>query len=111
MKYSIEKTEKELLKHFQKLRIPSIFKTDNTDRILFIEDVDFSICNLLLKGKVISDSIIYKETIKNCKKFYDDTDIKEFDDYALEYFNLCLQVVEIMKKYYLLGKDKNEKAA
>jgi len=98
MNYKISNEEKKVIIQFQNLRIPSIFKTDNTGRILFIEDIDFNICNLLLKGKKITD-VLYNETMENYKRFYNDTNIKEFDDYTLRYFNLCLQIVEIMKKY------------
>lgn len=98
MKYKVNNEEKVLLNTFRELRIPSIFKTDDTDRILFVEDIDFTICDYLLKGKSISSSL-YDEIVERCERFINDTDIKEFDDYALNYYNLCLQIVEMMKKY------------
>lgn len=100
MKYKINNKEKELIIKFQNMRIPSIFKTDNTDRILFVEDVDSFIGDLLLKGKVISDSL-YNEIMIDYERFINNTDAGEFDEYALEYFNTCVRIVEIMKKYYL----------
>ena len=45
--------EKELIKRFRETRIPLIFKIDKTDNILYIEHVDFDLCNMLLKGKKV----------------------------------------------------------
>lgn len=45
--------EKIVIKQFQKTSIPSVYKLDNTDNILYIEHVDFGLCNLLLKNKKI----------------------------------------------------------
>ena len=42
MKYKINEEEKSIILQFKGLRIPTIFKTDNTDFILFVEDVDFT---------------------------------------------------------------------
>jgi len=99
MKFKISNEEKELVIKFQNMRIPSIFKTDNTDRILFVEDVSFFIGNSLLKGKKIS-KILYDETIDDYERFTSNTDVNNLDEYTLEYFNTCIQVIEIMKKYY-----------
>lgn len=99
MKFKISNEEKELVIKFQNMRIPSIFKTDNTDRILFVEDVSFFIGNSLLKGKKIS-KILYDETIDDYERFISNTDVNNLDEYTLEYFNTCIQVIEIMKKYY-----------
>ena len=100
MKFKINNEEKELVIKFQNMRIPSIFKTDNTDRILFVEDVSFFIVNLLLKGQKISKTL-YDETIADYKRFIINTDVSNLDEYTLEYFNTCIQVIETMKKYYL----------
>lgn len=99
MKYKINNEEKELIVKFKNMKIPVIFKTDNTDRILFVEDVNSFVCDLLLKGKKIPDSL-YSETMNDYKKFINDTDVNEFDDYALKHFSICVKIVEIMKKYY-----------
>ena len=45
--------EKIVIKQFQKTSIPSVYKLDDTDNILYIEHVDFDLCNLLLKNKKI----------------------------------------------------------
>ena len=100
MNYKIDIEEKNIIKKFQIMRIPAIFKNDNTDRILFVEDVDFFICDSLLKGKGISDSL-YNEIMIDYERFINNTDVNEFDEYALDYFNICVQIVEVMKKYCL----------
>ena len=100
MKFKINNGEKETITKFKNMRIPSIFKTDNTDRILFVEDVSLFIVNSLLKGKKISKTV-YDETIADYERFINDTNVSDLDEYALEYFNVCIQVIEIMKKYYL----------
>lgn len=100
MKFRIDKEEKELVMKFQNMRIPSLFKTDNTDRILFVEDVSFFIVKLLLKGRKISKTI-YDETMVDYERFVINTDVSKLDEYTLEYFNTCIQVMETIKKYYL----------
>jgi len=99
MRYRISIDEKKIVEQFKNLRIPSIFKDDFTDRILFVEDVDFDVCTPLLKGKDIPDDF-YNEMLERCDNFVAKSDdINEFDEYTLNYYNTCLQVVEIMKKY------------
>ena len=100
MSYRISIDEKKTVDQFQKLKIPPIFKMDVTERILFVEDVNFFVCKLLLKGKYIPNAL-YNEILERCDDFVTKSDINEFDDYALYYYNICLQVVEIMKRYYL----------
>lgn len=39
--------EKIVIKEFQQTRIPSVYKLDDTDNILYIEHVDFDLCNML----------------------------------------------------------------
>lgn len=98
MNYKIDIEEKNIIKKFQSMRIPAIFKSDNTDRILFVEDVSSFIGDLLLKGKGISDSL-YNEIMTDYERFINNTDVSEFDVYVLEYFDTCVRIVEIMKKY------------
>lgn len=100
MNYKINIEEKSIIKKFQSMRIPAIFKKDNTDRILFVEDVDSFICDSLIRGKGISDSL-YNEIMIDYDRFISNTDVNSFDEYAVEYFNICVQIVEIMKKYCL----------
>ncbi len=98
MKYKISNEEKDTCIQFKKSRIPSIFKWDLTDRILFVEDVDSYVCDLLLKGKEIT-RVIYDDIMADYKRFCDNTDINEFDEYALNYYRQCLKVMEIFEKY------------
>lgn len=100
MKYKVNNEEKELIIKFQNMRIPSIFKTDNTDRILFVEDLSFFIANKMLKGQKIS-KVLYRETIADYESFIINTVVSNHDEYTLEYFNTCVRIVEIMKKYCL----------
>lgn len=100
MKYKINNEEKELIVKFKNMRIPSIFKTDNTDRIIFVEDVSFFIANRILKGQKISKTL-YDETIADYGRFIINTDVSNLDEYTLEYFNTCVRIVEVMKKYCL----------
>lgn len=96
----MDNNEKEIVMRFEKMRIPVMFKTDLTDRILFLEDINFIIRNVLLKNKIISD-ILYYETMSDYERFINNTDVKEFDDYTLDYFNMCVEIVQIIKKCYL----------
>ena len=54
----------------------------------------------IVKGKKISKTV-YDETIADYERFINYTNVSDLDEYALEYFNVCIQVIEIMKKYYL----------
>lgn len=42
--------EKIIIKEFKDSRIPSIYKFDDTDNILYIEHVDFDLCNMLINN-------------------------------------------------------------
>ena len=98
----MNKEEKGLIKEFRKAHIPGIFKLDNTDCILFLEDVDFDVCKWLLKGTALS-----KETIDSVLNEYErllsfyplnKQDDKELNDYLL----LLDKVMQIFKKRYIL---------
>ncbi len=108
MKYKINEEEKSIILQFKGLRIPTIFKTDNTDFILFVEDVDFIVCDTLLNGSEITeelyDSMVhhskdnlsypcYNEFMKFVEKF-------RIDEYSKFYCDCLIEVMEIFKKYY-----------
>lgn len=43
--------ERIVIKDFRQTRIPSAYKVDDTDNILYIEHVDFDLCDILWKIK------------------------------------------------------------
>ena len=58
MRFKISDYEKERLLKFKDASYPSIYKTDNTDNLLFIEIVDFDVCTYLLEGKQMNEEMI-----------------------------------------------------
>lgn len=99
MEFSIIESEKEIIERFQKLKYPAIYKLDTTDNILFVEIVDFDVCSWLLKGKLISNTL-YKEVLKEYKKYLSQVNLECFDEYALMHYNIVIQIMEIFEKYY-----------
>ena len=53
--------DKQILREFKQTKIPSIFKLDKTDNILYVEHVDFDLCDLLLRHKKVDSTVIKKE--------------------------------------------------
>ena len=53
--------EKIIIKEFRQTRIPSAHKYDDTDNILYIEHVDFDLCDILLKNKKVSNEYVQNE--------------------------------------------------
>ena len=99
MKFHVTNAEKILIEYFKKLKCPAIYKLDNTDNILFVESVDFDICNWLLKGKLIS-STQYKKILEEYKLYLKQVKLDSFDEYALMHYNYIIQIMQIFKKYY-----------
>jgi len=107
MKYKITSEERALIKYFRSLRIPAIFKFEYIDYMLFVEQIDFYVCRLLLKGKEITGEI-FAEVMQgndttvgvgfNC--FVNSIDVSILDEATLEYYHNILRVVEVMRKYY-----------
>ena len=98
-KFYITDSEKETIINFQKLSYPAIYKLDHTDNILFIETVDFDVCNWLLKGKSINN-IQYVETLKEYKRYLSQLQLDSFDEYGLMHYDLVTRIMELFKKYY-----------
>ena len=110
MKIKLSKLEKGILRAFKNLLYPSIYKTDDTDNILFIESVDFDVCPILLKGKKISKES-YNEIMVSYDRFLKQVNLNTFDDYALAHYHLVVKIMEIFNKYYgnlKLKGGKNE---
>lgn len=89
-----------IIKEFKQSKIPSIYKTDNTDNILYVEHVDFDLCNELLKGKKVDYTTIQNE-IYMYSNFLSQISIIQFDKEAIEYFKLINSIFEIFLKYNL----------
>ena len=100
MRFKISDYEKELLLKFKDASYPSIYKTDNTDNILFIEMVDFDVCTYLLEGKQMNEEMI-NDIMKSYQKFLLQINIDAFDEYALSHYNNVLEIMKIFKKYYV----------
>lgn len=99
MKFQITDNEKKLIEHFKKIKYPAIYKLDATDNILFVELIDFDICSWLLKGKSINRTQ-YKQILKEYSKYLEQVKVDLFDKYALEHYNIVIQIMELFKKYY-----------
>lgn len=91
--------EREIVDKFLKTKYPPIYKTDNTDRILFLELVEFDVCAYLSGKKSISNEH-YAYILSEYEKYLTQTDEAGFDDYAEEHFKLVRKLMEIFKKYY-----------
>lgn len=89
--------EKIVIKDFRQTRIPSTYKFDDTDNILYIEHVDFDLCDILLKNKKVSNDYVQNE-FKELAKFLTQLNIKNYDKDDKKYLNLLLEVVSIFIK-------------
>lgn len=93
----ITNNEKIILKEFQQTRIPSIYKLDDTDNILYVEHVTFDLCDILLKNKKVNNSYINEE-LKEFAQFLLQIDITSYDNDAKSHLKLLLEVVNIFLK-------------
>ncbi len=89
--------EKIVIKEFQQIRIPSVYKLDDTDNILYIEHVDFDLCNMLLKNKKASNEYVQNE-LKEFAKFLKQLDISGYDNDAKRHLILLTEVINIFLK-------------
>ena len=89
--------EKTVIKEFRQTRIPSAYKFDDTDNILYIEHVDFDLCDMLLKNKKVSNEYVQNE-LKEFAKFLTQLNIKNYDNDDKKHLNLLLEVVNIFIK-------------
>lgn len=95
--YNLTKEEKSFLETFKKTRIPFIFRDDYIEHMLFIELLDFDICSFLLKDKEITTNL-YSEAMNGYSYFMDDVDTKKLDKDALIYYEMCKDVIRILKE-------------
>lgn len=96
----LTEAEKSIIKEFQNDRIPSIYKLDYTDNILFVEHVMFDICRLLLRGKKVSQEIVQEE-INEYSRFLSQITISALDEVAKANLKLLMTVINIFIKYNL----------
>ena len=89
--------EKRVIKEFQQTSIPSVYKFDDTDNILYIEHIDFDLCNMLLKNEKVSIEYVQNE-IKEYAKFLKQLDISGYDNDAKMYLMLLKEVINIFLK-------------
>ncbi len=93
----LTENEKLLIKKFKHTRIPSVYKFDLTDNILYIEHVDFDLCTMLLKGKKASKEDVQNE-IKEFSIFLSQLDVLNYDEFTRDHLNLLIEVVNIYIK-------------
>ncbi|MCI6508409.1 MAG: hypothetical protein PUH11_06290 [Bacilli bacterium] len=86
--------EKKAIKLFQQTSIPSVYKLDNTDNILYIEHVNFDLCNMLLKNKKANIEYVQNE-IKEYAKFLKQLDISSYDNDTKKHLILLTEVINI----------------
>lgn len=91
--------ERELVTTFIKMKYPTIYKTDKTDRILFVELVEFDVCPYLLGQRQI-DSEQYSYILNECERYLSQTDISIFDEYAKDHFKIMVKLIDLFKKHY-----------
>lgn len=97
MNYKISKNEKIVIERVEKAKIPTIYKMDLTDNILFVELVSFDVCQLLLKGKPVK-KYQYDNIMNEYQKFLAQVNTDMFDDNATFHYKDIVKVMEIFEK-------------
>ena len=90
----LTKTEKTIVQEFNSLRIPAIYKIDNTFNILYIEHVLFDICPFLLNNK--KRRIDVDEERNAYSAFLANISISNFDEEAKRHLELLKKVMSIL---------------
>lgn len=90
----LNKSEKDIVLTFKKKNYPNFFKLDNTDNILYIEHVDFDLCDALLKNIKVNIWDVQNE-LKLYANFLLKLDISACDEETKEYIGFLMQVVTI----------------
>ena len=100
LKYGVDemltKLERAIIQEFNSLKIPAIYKTDNTFNILYIEHIYFDICPFLLKNQnkginIGKERIAYSSFLANIS-------ISDFDEEAKYHLSLLQRVMSILFK-------------
>lgn len=92
----LTKLERAIIQEFNSLKIPAIYKTDNTFNILYIEHIYFDICPFLLKNQnqginIGEERIAYSSFLANIS-------ISDFDEEAKYHLSLLQRVMSILFK-------------
>ena len=90
----LTKTEKDIIQEFDSLKIPAIYKIDDTFNILYIEHVHFDICPFLLKNK--KRGINIDEEKNAYSSFITNISISDFDEEAKYHLSLLQSVMSIL---------------
>ena len=93
--------ERQVVNTFIRMKCPSVYKTDKTDRILFIELVEFDVCSYLL-GKNQINNEQYRYILNEYERYVKQTDSSIFDEYTKEHFTLVVKLMDLFKKYYIM---------
>lgn len=96
---SLTYEDREFVTGFMRMKYPTIYKTDKTDRILFVELVEFDVCSYLL-GKREIDSEQYSYILEEYEKYLNQTDTSIFDEYAKKHFTIIVKLIDLFNKYY-----------
>lgn len=88
-----------LVDSFIRMKYPPIYKTDKTDRILFVELVEFDVCQYFLGRKQIK-SEQYSYILNEYKRYLAQTDISMFDAYAKKHYRIIVELIDLFVKYY-----------
>ena len=91
--------ERELVAGFIGRKDPPVYKTDKTDRILFVELVQFDVCPYLL-GKEQIDGEQYRYILDEYERYLSQTDISMLDEYAKDHFRMMVKIIDLFKEYY-----------
>lgn len=99
-KYKLTREEKDIVYKFRDYSIPFIFKSGKYCRCLqYFEFISFEICDILLKGRNISEEI-YRIIVLEDLDYNQQIIKEELDKNSLEYYNLYLFIRDLINKYY-----------
>ena len=92
----LTKIEKAIIQEFNSLRIPAIYKIDNTFNILYVEHIHMDICPFLLQNK--KQKLNINEEKKAYSAFLANISVADFNDEAKHHLNLMKSVMSIFFK-------------
>lgn len=98
-KINLTNNERVIINKFLIMKCPPVYKTDNTDRILFIELMEFDVCQYLLGKKQINNKQ-FSYINNEYKRYLTQTDSSTFDEYTKEHFMIIVKLMDIFKKHW-----------
>lgn len=102
IKNSLTASEREIVNKFVKMKYPAVYKTDKTDRILFVELVDFDVCPYLLGENRINKEQ-YNYILSEYERFLMQTDNSMSNGYEKDHYLCIIKLMELFKKYYSMN--------